>query len=205
MTRPGREWMGSMSDWAGSSSGSSRLFRRLGTALLAAVVLLAAPPPAESKVYLTQEEALRSAFPPPTQVERQTLYLSEAEALKIAKEAGSPLGGSVFSYYVGKRGSEIAGYAWFDTHIVRTLPETIMVLLRPDGRIQRIDILSFAEPEDYFPKEPWRAQFSGKDLDADLALRRGIRGLTGASLTAEAITAACRRVLALHRFAGSKR
>ncbi len=203
MTRPGREWTASMSDWAGSSRGS-RLARRLGAAALVAAAWLAAPP-VRAKVYLTQEEALRSAFPPPAQVERRTLYLSEADALKIAKDAGSPLGGSVFSYYVGKRGSEIAGYAYFDTHIVRTLPETIMVLLRPDGRIQRIDILSFAEPEDYFPKEPWRAQFSGKDLDADLALRRGIRGLTGASLTAEAITAACRRVLALHRFAGSKR
>ena len=170
-----------------------------------AAALLAAPFRAEAKVYLTQEQALRSAFPPPAQVERRTLYLSEADAAKIAKEAGSPLGGSVFSYYVGRRDSEIAGYAYFDTHIVRTLPETIMVLVRPDGRIQRIDVLSFAEPEEYFPREAWRGQFSGKDLDPDLALRRGIRGLTGASLTAEAITAACRRILALHRFAGSKR
>ena len=187
------------------SSRRPRLARGLGIAALAVAALVAAPSPARAKVYLTQEEALRAAFPPPAQVERRTLYLSDADAQRIAKEAGSPLGGRVFPYYVGKRDSEIVGYAYFDAHTVRTLPETIMVLLRPDGRIQRVDILSFAEPEDYFPREAWLEQFSGKGLDPDLALRRGIRGMTGASLTAEAITAACRRILALHRFAGSRR
>ena len=172
--------------------------------MLLAALLVAVPSAAGAKVYMTQEEALRVAFPAAVQVERKTLYLSEADAQKIGKEAGSPLNGRVFSYYVGKKDSAIVGYAYFDSHIVRTLPEAIMVLVQPDGRIGRIEILSFAEPEDYFPRDAWRQQFVGKGLDPDLALRRGIRGLTGASLTAEAITAACRRVLALHHFAGTR-
>jgi len=53
-------------------------------------------------------------------------------------------------------------YAYFDTHLVRTLPETILVLLAADGRIRRIDILSFEEPEDYMPTERWLQQFPGR-------------------------------------------
>ncbi|MCI0408003.1 MAG: FMN-binding protein [Acidobacteria bacterium] len=157
------------------------------------------------KVYLTQEAALKSAFPPPIQVERRTLFLSEEQASAVEREAGSKITGRVFSYYVGSEQSGIRGYAYFDTHPVRTLPETVMVLLASDGAIRRVEILSFSEPEDYFPREAWLGQFAGRSLDADLAIRRGIRNLSGASLTAESITAACRRILALHRLAmGSK-
>ena len=157
------------------------------------------------KVYLTQEAALKSAFPPPIQVERKTLFLSEAQASEVEHAAGSKIAGRVFSYYVGSDTAGIRGYAYFDTHLVRTLPETIMVLISGDGTIRRVEILSFSEPEDYFPREAWLGQFAGKGLSADLAIRRGIRNLSGASLTAEAVTSACRRILALHRLAmGSK-
>jgi FMN-binding protein len=153
------------------------------------------------KVYMTQEAALKSAFPPPTQVERRTLFLSEVQASAVEREAGAKITGRVFSYYVGRNQHGIQGYAYFDTHLVRTLPETVMVLLAGDGTIRRVEILSFSEPEDYFPRKAWLGQFAGKELDEDLAIRRGIRNLSGASLTAEAVTAACRRVLALHRLA----
>jgi len=155
-----------------------------------------------ARVYLTQDEALKGAFPPPARAERKTLFLDEAQAGAIEKEAGSKLGSRVFSYYVGRGADGLLGYAYFDTHLVRTLPETIMVLLGPDGKIKRVEVLSFSEPEDYFPREAWLGQFAGKSLGGDLALHRGIRNLTGASLTAEAITAACRRILALHRRVG---
>ena len=169
--------------------------------LPAVLILALATSQGMAKVYLTQEAALKTAFPPPIQVERKTLFLSEEQAAAVSREAGSKINGRVFSYYVGKNQAGIHGYAYFDTHLVRTLPETVMVLLASDGTIRRVEILSFSEPEDYFPREAWLGQFSGKGLDSGLAIRRGIHNLSGASLTAEAITAACRRILALHRLA----
>lgn len=144
---------------------------------------------------------MKIAFPPPVQVERKTLYLDDAQAAAAAREAGTKITGRVVPYYVGRREGKTVGYAYFDTHLVRTLPETIMVLLDPAGGVRKIEILSFSEPEDYFPRKAWLDQFNGRKLDGDLALRRGIRNLAGASLTSEAITAACRRILALHRLA----
>ncbi len=167
-------------------------------AALGAVLLLAAGT-AEARVYLTQEQALDRAFPRPHTVERRTLYLSEAQARRAAESAGVPVEIRVVPYYVGLLYGRADGYAYFDTHLVRTLPETILILLSADGRIVRIDILSFDEPEDYLPTPRWLGQFPGRSLDDELSLKRGIRSLSGATLSARAITDAARRVLALHR------
>jgi hypothetical protein len=117
----------------------------------------------------------------------------------VAALAGRPLERSVVPYYVGMLEGRITGYAYFDTHLVRTLPETIMIRLTPDGRIAAIEVLSFEEPEDYLPGERWLRQFDGRPLDDDLSLKGAIRGLTGATLSSRAVTAAARRVLAVHR------
>jgi len=166
---------------------------------------LLSSPGSSAKIYLSQEEALKVAFPSPALIERKTLYLDDAQAEKVERESRTKVPGRVFPYYVGRKEGALLGYAYFDTHLVRTLPETIMVLLSPAGEIQRVEILSFSEPEDYFPRKAFLDQFAGKGPDGDLAVRRGIRNLAGASLTAEAITAACRRILALHRLSEAGR
>ncbi|MFQ5877405.1 MAG: FMN-binding protein [Acidobacteriota bacterium] len=171
---------------------------RFGAACLA-LGLLSLAGRADGRVYLTQEEALRRAFPAPGEVERRTLYLDDGQARAAAAAAGVPVEGRVFPYYVGRREGRALGYAYFDTHLVRTLPETVLVLIAPEGRIERIEILSFDEPEDYLPRGRWLRQFAGRQLDADLSLGRGVRPLTGATLSSRAITAAARRILALHR------
>ena len=82
---------------------------------------------------------------------------------------------------------------------MRTLPETVMVVVAPDGTIDRVDILSFDEPMDYFPKRRWIDQLLHRKLNKDLSLTGAIRPISGASLTGRAIVDATRKVLALHR------
>ena len=55
------------------------------------------------------------------------------------------------------------------------------------GSTPSVDLLDLVEPE----------------LDRDLALERGIHGITGATLTARAVTQAVRRTLAIHAAVGS--
>ena len=90
--------------------------------------------------------------------------------------------------YVATREGEVVGTAYFDTHVVRTLAETVMVTVDRDGRVGRVEVLSFDEPPDYLPREPWYRQFDGRALDAELELRRSIRPVSGATLTARATT-----------------
>ena len=73
-----------------------------------------------------------------------------------------------------------------------------MVVVRPDGSIARIQVISFKEPTDYLPRAGWYRQFEGLLLSHELQLDREIHSVTGATLTATAATAAARRILALH-------
>ena len=148
---------------------------------------------------MTQPQALASVFPAGTKVTRQVAYLTPAQLAAAKKESGLDFDDRMIVRYAGPN-----GYAYFDTHRVRTLPETIMVVVTPEGRIDRIEILSFDEPPDYLPKQRWMDQFKARRLDDDLSLKRAIRPVSGASLSGRAITNASRKILALHRAIGGK-
>ena len=73
-----------------------------------------------------------------------------------------------------------------------------MVVVAPDSTLRRVEVLAFGEPLDYIPADVFYAQYRGKRLDEKLHLKRGVRNVTGATLTAQATTDAARRTLALH-------
>ncbi|HUM01754.1 MAG TPA: FMN-binding protein [Thermoanaerobaculia bacterium] len=154
--------------------------------------------PVEGKVYLSQEEALRLAFPGAS-VERKTAFLTEAEREEVARLAGGPKPAALQPYYVATKEGSITGTAYFDVHVVRTQNEVLMIVVKPDGSIGRLEVLSFFEPEEYLPRPGWYTQFPGKTLGDELSEKRAIRPVTGATLTVRATTEAARRVLALHR------
>lgn len=167
--------------------------------LLAAAAGLLAAAALDAKVFLTQGEALALAFPG-AKVEHRTAYLTEAQQKAAQKLSGDEeLPSALASYDVGTKDGREVGTAYFDTHTVRTMPETIMVVVDPAGAIARIEVLSFSEPEEYMPRTHWYEQFQGKPLNGELSMKRGIRAVTGATLTAHATTDAARRVLALHQ------
>lgn len=156
---------------------------------------------AGAQAQLSLQEAVASVFPPPAVVERRTAFLTE-EDLKAAQAlAGSdaPVTQSVVTYYVAHREGAPLGVAYFDSHRVRTLNEVLMIVVLPDDRIGRIEVLRFAEPPEYHATGPWLDQFQEKRLSEDLSLKGSIRMMTGATLTSNATVRAARRVLALHQ------
>ncbi|HEX8168960.1 MAG TPA: FMN-binding protein [Thermoanaerobaculia bacterium] len=164
--------------------------------LLAAILGFALA--AQARVFMTQQQALAGAFPAGARIARQTVFLTPQQIAAAKKESGVDFPDKMIVRYAATIDNRVIGYAYFDTHRVRTLPETVMIVVGPDAKVQRIDILSFDEPPDYFPKQRWIDQFRGRALDDDLSLRGKIRPISGASLTGRAITNASRKVLALH-------
>ena len=152
-----------------------------------------------AKVFLTQEEALKLAFPGAS-IAHKTAYLTPAQQKDAQRLSGDEeLPPALVNFYVATRDGNDVGTAYFDTHLVRTMPETIMVVVDPAGSIARIEVLSFLEPEEYLPRPRWYEQFAGKSLNDELSTKRGIHPVTGATLTGRVTTDAARRVLGLHR------
>lgn len=170
------------------------MLRRL--ALLPLLFSLGSTPSAE-KVFLTTQQALERAFPD-CEVERKSFTLTKAQRVHIEKESGSKLRSSIVRAYIARKKGRVVGTAYFDAHRVRTLREVLMIVVTGSRAIDRVDMLAFGEPLDYIPRGRWYAQFVGRKLDEDLRLRRGIDGVTGATLTARATTRCARRILATH-------
>ncbi len=168
------------------------------------VVALGTCFPASAKTFLTQEEALRLAFPEGAAVVRKTAFLSEAERAEVARRSGGAPPPGLVVAYVATVGGRPAGTAYFDTHVVRTLPETLLVVVDPKGAIARLEVLSFSEPEEYLPREAWYGQFPGRTLSPELSEKRGIRAVTGATITVRVTVEAARRVLALDAYLKEK-
>jgi Na+-translocating ferredoxin:NAD+ oxidoreductase RnfG subunit len=177
------------------SVGSSR------RALAALLVLALAAAPAAAKVFLSVDEALKLAFPD-SKVERKTAYLTAEQVRRARELSGVEVPSALVTYYIARRNGQPAGTAYVDTHRVRTLPETLMVVVGPQGRVARVEVIAFREPEEYLPRGIWYEQFRGRGLDRELRLKQKIRPVTGATLTARATTDAVRRVLALHQVIG---
>jgi hypothetical protein len=173
---------------------SSRFFAFL---MLVLAVLAPRADAGGNKVYLRVDEALELAFPD-CEVQRGTAYLTDGQVARIKSRAGSKPASAIAHPYVATLDGKLVGTAYVETHRVRTLRESLLIVVDPGQRVKRIEVLAFAEPEEYLARSGWYGQFVGKRLDDELRLKRGIRGITGATLTARATTDAVRRVLALH-------
>jgi Na+-translocating ferredoxin:NAD+ oxidoreductase RnfG subunit len=165
--------------------------------LLTLAVVCAAAPEAGARVLVTQDKALTEAFPAAS-VTRKDAFLTDVQAKRVEELSGSEPSSRVVAYYVAIKDGKPVGTAYFDTHLVRTLPETVMIVVDPEGKVAKVEVLSFEEPPEYLPKPKWFEQFKSKKLDRDLAPGRGIPVVTGATLTSRAVAAAVRRALALH-------
>lgn len=177
-----------------------RRARRLGALALLGIGIPAAlllVPSARATVFLAKDEALALAFPGNDRIEERVVILTDEQKAEIERRARAKLESQLWTIYVGWKGGEVQGYAVIDSHIVRTLPETFMVVIDPKGTLRRVDVLAFHEPPEYLPTERWIGQFSGGTLDDDLKLGAGIQGITGATLSAQAMTGGVRRALAL--------
>lgn len=149
------------------------------------------------KVFYAKDEALKLAFPGADSVKPRTFILKDSELQRAQKMARTRIDSKLFTFYIGRKNGQIVGYAAIDWHIVRTLPETFLVVLSPEGQLRTTVILAFHEPLEYLPSERWLRQFRQKELSPELWPGRDIAGILGSTLTVQAITQGVRKVLAL--------
>lgn len=166
-------------------------------ALVLLVVASSSAGPALTAGLATVDDAVAAAFPG-ARHERETVFLTDAQLEQVQRATGARPASAMVTRFRVLSGLETVGWAYLDTHRVRTLPETVMVMVVASGSVRRVEAVAFREPLDYLPPDSWYAQFDGRRLDDDLQLKRSIRPITGATLTARATTDAVRRVLAIH-------
>jgi hypothetical protein len=182
-------------DVAPASRGSRLFFRNLGKILI--LISLGASPSLAGEL-ISREEALASVFPG-AEFKAERIFLTEQQRKDAANLAGVEVPSALIARYLALKEGNIIGYAYVDTHIVRTKKESLLISLDEKGRVKRIEVIVFMEPQEYQAPPEWYRQYQGRSLDEELNLQRAIRPLVGATLTSFAANQAVRRVLAIHQ------
>jgi Na+-translocating ferredoxin:NAD+ oxidoreductase RnfG subunit len=160
--------------------------------------LLSAVTPSFATVFYSKNEALELAFGKSAQVEQLSLFPDQQQIAKIEEQAKVKLDSGLFTFYVGKDQGKVLGYAAIESITVRTKPETLMIVLTPDGELRNVTTLAFHEPPEYQPPERWFEQLYKRPL-ADMDFNKGIDGISGATLSTRATVSSVRKVMAIYQ------
>ncbi len=166
--------------------------------LAISLAALIVPEGAEAKVFASQNQALREAFPEATRIERDSRIIGKRDLAQIAKITNADDLARVVVLHTAWRDDEVLGYAHIDVHNVRTKPEAFMVVLTPSGTVRSVRVLAFHEPLDYLPTDRWYSQFAGKTRKDRLRVGNDVHGVVGATLSTRAAAEGVKRMLAYY-------
>ncbi|MEI6745435.1 MAG: FMN-binding protein [Methylococcaceae bacterium] len=150
-----------------------------------------------AQVFYSKTEALELAFGKST-VENLSLFPEESDVSKIQSLAKTKLESGLFTFYVGKENGKVLGYAAIESETVRTKPETVMILLTPDGELKSVTMLAFHEPPEYMPPERWFESLAKRPL-SEMDFSKGIDGISGATLSTRSALSSVRKVMAIYQ------
>lgn len=167
--------------------------------LITLLFLLYGAGDASAKVFLTKGKALELVFPEAEEIEKRHVFLTKRQAESVRKIARAEVDSRLYTFYIAKSDGEETGYAVIDTHTLRTLTETVMFVIDPDGTLRHAEILAFFEPTDYMPSGKWINLFPGKTKMGKMKVGKGIPNITGATISAVSFSQATRRILAVYR------
>lgn len=153
--------------------------------------------PSFAQIFYSKTEALELAFGKAT-IENLSLFPDEMQSAKIQQLAKIKLESGLFTFYVGKENGKVLGYAAIESETVRTKPETVMILLTPDGELKSVTILAFHEPPEYMPPARWFESLAKRSLE-DMDFTKGVDGISGATLSTRSALNSVRKVMAIYQ------
>jgi hypothetical protein len=162
------------------------------------VLILTIPTTINATIFYSKREAMALAFGENATVEMQSLFPTPKQISAIEKLARTKMDSAMFTFYVGKKDGKVLGYAAIESHTVRTKPETLLIVLTPDGQLSRIETLAFHEPPEYQPPQRWYELMYGRPID-QLDFNTGIQGISGATLSTRSGLNSTRKVLAVYQ------
>lgn len=159
----------------------------------------------KSEVFMKRDEALKTAFPDADDIQKAQVFLTEGQAREIESLSKTKLDSRLYVIYEGMKGAQSLGYAIIDTHGLRTHSETVMFVINTDGTLRYAEVLAFFEPPDYIAGDKWMNLFNNKGLESHkLRVGKDIPNMSGATITAVALSDSVRRILGVFKVANQE-
>jgi electron transport complex protein RnfG len=130
-------------------------------------------------------------------VESQNIILTQEQTQQLAKASLQKIDTKLYRLYIAKNESKTLGYGVLLNKKVRTKTAIALYLIGTDFKIKSIEIVAFNEPIEYLPTKTWLDGFDNKSAADTLRLNQDIPTVSGATLSARAVTDGAREAIAL--------
>ncbi len=160
-------------------------------ALLSACVLSA-------ELLISPIESMQLAFLPEAKVEKINILLTNEKAHAVEEEIKGKLKTKLYQIYKASKDDKLLGYGILISQNVRSKNCVVMYHIANDSILKSIEIIAFNEPKEYLPSKNWMQVFSGVETSKQLYLSKDIPTITGATLSARAVSDASRVAFAIY-------
>ncbi len=156
--------------------------------------------PGHAQVYYTVRGLLADQFKASEIVDFQRVTLSSRTREGIERQLGEPLERGEYIFYVAHSGDRVDGYALFDREIGQHEYIDFATFFDNQGRVTRVEVVAYREPYgDAIRSKRFRSQFVGKSAEHGMRAGKDIDVISGATLSAQAMSKAVKRASVLLR------
>ena len=174
------------------------VFNRAAILLASAVLASIVSAPGHAQVYYSVRGLLADQFKQSEIVDYKRVTLSSRLRDQVERRLGEKLEKGEYIFYVAHSGDEVDGYALFDREIGQHEYIDFATFFDCDGRVTRVEVVAYREPYgDGIRSRRFRAQFVGKSSENRLRAGHDIDVISGATLSAQAMTKAVKRASVL--------
>ena len=150
-----------------------------------------------AKAGIDIAKIIKSSFSDSVTISPSQFKLKPLEIKQVQKNAKARIDSNLIRMYTVRANEKIEGYAIIIVQKVRTKKAAILYIIDKNEKIKSIEILAFNEPSEYKPNEAWKSVFEGKSKVDNLFSGKGIPTISGATLSARAISDASRIALSI--------
>jgi hypothetical protein len=173
--------------------------------LVCCLVLAGASPAGTPSVHDRAVASMKAMFGDSVVVARVLVPLTRADQDSVARLCQSRWGRDTVALYTAITGGRLAGYGFLDDVKGKLQFITMLTGLLPDGSVKDVDILVYRESYGgEVSNDSFRKQFRGLTPASDIRPGATIRNISGATISARAVTLGVRRVAATFRLLGER-
>jgi len=153
----------------------------------------------DTTVYMTEAEALRVVFPSAARVVKETFTLDAAGRRSVESVLRGRLDASSFTVHAGvSADGRLDGYALILWEIGKFKPFHFIVGIEPDGRVRRVAVLVYRESRGgEVVRRRFLHQYEGKSAKDPIRTSRDIINISGATMSVTSLNLGVRKALAV--------
>ncbi len=174
---------------------------RVRLPLLIACVLVAglSVRPAAAIRYMTDEEAYVYALGEGVELTAEPKVIDEPLAHKLSEFSGlAVVPGETVTVEVGRKDGTLVGFAMLLSEKTRYRPITFVIGINAKGEVLKTGVVVYREPRgEQVTSERFNEQYKGKTASDEIRVGTSIRAVSGATVSAEVMTAGVKKALLL--------